>query len=191
MTEKVKVTQEQAETIENLKRNGFTDESIIESHAKCPNGWMLSENTTLNRMSLLKLVDALRIGYEVEPQFKVGDWIVKLNGECFMRGEKVMKVTEVKDNCIYFGVGRYLTCRYIRLATPEEIKTEKERRLWKSIGREIGEFRIGDMIEMERQLGFKIYLDRQIEVAKHSHQDGKVTGFFPAESFISFEEVKS
>jgi hypothetical protein len=190
MSEKVKLTQEQDTRLKEMLGDVmYSKDSILTQHSK---GWREKYKTCLNTLSLSQLARVLYEpnSYEVDLQFKVGDWVVS-------KGDRENRIKVVKT---VHGEGisactnsACVSTHYsnFRHATPEEIKAEKERQLWNSIGREIGEFKIGDTIELDRQLGFKIYLDRQIEVAKHSYQDRKVTGFYPSESFISFESEES
>lgn len=72
---------------------------------------------------------------------------------------------------------------FIRHATPEEIKVEQERLLWKSINREVGEFRSKDIRINEN--GEPIIVN-DTKHARMLFEKGKVKGFYPAESFISF-----
>ncbi|MEK3995660.1 hypothetical protein MKY29_12965 [Psychrobacillus sp. FSL K6-2365] len=202
MTEKVKLTQEQAEAIEYLKKGKFSDESIIGAHARNPNGWILEANVNLNRMPLLKLVDALRIGYEVEQQFKVGNWVVrKTNQEDERLPFRTGRVFKIKG----FINGHYLDneefrhdSEALRYATSEEIKAEIERQLWKSIGREVGELKENDLVIYENKY-FRLFKNMGCEIygfhmdpvyASKLYGNGNLKGFYPAESFISFESVE-
>lgn len=199
MTEKVKLTSVQVDAIEHLKKGKFSDESIIDAHVRNPNGWTLDENVALNRMPLIKLVDALRIGYEVEPQFKVGDWVVRTTNQeddrLPFRTGRLFKIQNALN-------GRYLDKEEfrhdpeaLRHATLEEIKAEKERRLWKSIGREVGELKERDIVIYENKY-FRLFNNMGCEIygfhmdpvyASKLYGHGNIKDFYPAESFISFE----
>ncbi|MFJ7971286.1 hypothetical protein [Psychrobacillus sp. NPDC096389] len=187
MTEKVMLTREQADGIEHLKKRKFSDESIIGAHVRNPNGWLLDENAALNRMPLIRLVDALRSGYEVEPKYQVRDWVVYRSFDAGNVIVKIIDIQYVHSRVQFETLSGWKAIRDIeRHATPEEIKSEKERRLWKSIGRKVGKFHNGDFgISYDGE--HPDFVPRLIDL----HSEGKLLGFYPAESFISFEEVDS
>jgi hypothetical protein len=73
MSEKVKLTQQQADALEKMFELGINTKSrIIELHVKLPDGWK-DHCTPLNDMDLDDLITAIYIGYEVEqtPEDKV------------------------------------------------------------------------------------------------------------------------
>lgn len=118
-------------------------------------------------MPLLKLVDALRIGYEVEQQFKVGNWVVrKTNQEDERLPFRTGRVFKIKG----FINGHYLDneefrhdSEALRYATSEEIKAEIERQLWKSIGREVGELKENDLVIYENKY-FRLFKNMGCEI---------------------------
>ncbi|QNK87781.1 DUF1642 domain-containing protein [Sporosarcina sp. resist] len=197
MTEKVKVPRGVDDAIKWAREKGYTDCGIILATQFVPikfnfeviARWMVDgENDD-------RLLDALVNGYEVEPEYKVGDWVVFVD---ILGASLVGKVEGFNDGGFIRTDIRlddmpkqWFLAKSLRHATPEEIKVEQERRLWAGIGRGIKEFRIGDTVELTRQLGFKIYLEKQIEVAEKQYELGVVTGVYPGESFISFEECDS
>lgn len=192
MAEKVKITQEQANALEWLQKiegeeMGWEQGRLIKSHAKDINDWH-DEAIALRGMPLLTLVDALRIGYEIEPEYKVGDWIAFTEGhEKSGRVYQVAQLTENLANIDYAdGFASWWPINEFRHATPEEIRTEKERRLWKTIGREVGEFK--DKDKGIHACGVSIHDKSSI---KKCYEGGTLKGFYPAESFISFEEGDS
>jgi hypothetical protein len=88
MSEKVKITKEQAEAIEHLLNTPFCDkyknnpECIISTHANNKanrNNWWIGKSTPLNDMTLDTLIRALYIGYEVEKsnEEKAVEWMVR------------------------------------------------------------------------------------------------------------------
>ena len=134
---KVKITQEQARAIEERKRTNLLDLSIIH-HV---NGkWKGATNYVLNDLTLDELIRALYIGYEVEETFEVGDWIVNIYNE------DVGIVTELGSSYLKYDDGLSDGFHNFRHATPEEIAEEKQRRLWYENGREVGEFKLNDVI---------------------------------------------
>lgn len=142
---KVKLTQEQADAIESTI--GFYNdiERIIELHVNAKDSW-IKKSEALKELSLFELVNALCIGYEVKPDFEVGDWVVAESGH--WKGS----IGELKNHFIFLGKSRYdfltgsIEEESIRHATPEEIATEKERRWWAKHDRGVWELREGDIL---------------------------------------------
>ena len=143
--EKVKVTREQAEAIEWALKysNVYADKpnELLQRHgyAKYNDDGFSQKLTPLNDLETIDLAKVLLGNYEVEPEFKINDWIThKVDGT-------VGKVTKTEP-CLRTdkGMGGYLDG--FRLSTPEEIKQEKERRWWKKHGRGVWELRKGDVL---------------------------------------------
>lgn len=200
--EKVKLTQAQANAIDELRnRKAWDDEKIIGVHANAPNNWY--RLSALNGLPLLTLVDALRIGYEFEPEYKVGDWVARLDGNTFypkgaVRAVEILSVEEGHCGSERVMHGENMEwgtpVTHIRHATPEEIKVEQERRTWAKIGREPGEFRKGDIVidstgKTYRLItGVELYpepCDLLIPLVMNWYDHNAIEGFWPAESFIS------
>lgn len=179
MMEKVKLMPAQADAIEKaLKYNGEDKEQLINKHAD--NKWITDTYSALNDLSQADMARAVLIGYEVEEEYKVGDKIVHLHD----RHPGVYTVREVHFHGVLVGEFFDLEFRIkdIRHATPEEIKAEQERRVWAGIGREVGEFCDGDFAFS----GYTGYHSHEATVLKDWYDKGKLKGFYPAESFISF-----
>ena len=191
MTGKVELTRKQADAIEYFK-NKLGDERIIMLHAEMlldSEHEQIDQQENLDGISLLTLVDALRIGYEVEPQYKVGDWIVfenAVNVSLVCAIENVGNSSVDTDYVGSNGCKQSFNKNRIRHATPEEIKSEKESRLWAKIGREVGEFK-----EQDTGFDYDGILVPGITALTQVYSKGELQGFFPAESFISFEECDS
>src|SRR5699024_3825332 len=110
-----------------------------------------------DELTTQQVVDAYFGGYEVEETFKVGDWVVK--GYEGNRGEVIGKVEGITEST--YGIeelhgiwSNFLKHKTIiandgdiRHATPEEIADEKQRRWWSKHGREVYEFKSGDLID--------------------------------------------
>lgn len=127
--EKVVITQEQANAIEWVMK--FSDKSsTVEEHIEYrleESGWKLDDLKPLNELSTDYLIRALYIGYEVEPEFKVGDWVV-----CEVPEGASSNIYKVTDNAGYSVnldnmYGNFKKNK-IRHATESEIAEEKERR---------------------------------------------------------------
>lgn len=153
--EKVVLTQEQADEIEIQKKEFRTSDVVVRR--------ILTENMYTNRhevfhsMTIDDVIRALYIGYEVEKNFEVGDWVV-VDGYSEDYDGKILEITE-----IYKGALNLRYCKFspstdgghnfcldsvtdIRHATPEEIEGEKERRWWKKHGRDVWELKINDIV---------------------------------------------
>lgn len=182
MTEKVKVTQKQFEALEHRKKQAkyFSSERIIRCHVECDDDW-LEGFKGLNKMPLIKLIDALRIGYEIEQEYKVGD---------FVAHKETGVVKEVTGDLETFFNRHYFDKVNLRHATPAEIKGEKERRLWKSTGRGVGEFKDFDSVRLRNGTSFTVGVTLLMPEINNQYDKGNITGFYPAESFISFVEVE-
>ena len=140
MSEKIKVTQKQADAIEEYKRcqrSNHYQESVNKQRynlylAKC-----------LLDLTSSEFMDALYIGYEVEPVFEVGDWVKSLVGKGTGKIKDIDKYDYYTDFA-FVSSKRDLTIRH---ATPEEIAEEQERRWWNKHGRELREVKKGDLLK--------------------------------------------
>ncbi len=139
MTEKVKITREQAKVIES--KMAFRHMSI-KYHVM--NNWDTDYERCLNNLTLDELIRAFYIGYEVEPKIKVGDFV-----EIEMFGtRKVFEVTGVKGNAIAINGGTEYNEYYVsRILTDEEKRKEKQHRWWAKHGREVKEVKKGDIVK--------------------------------------------
>lgn len=194
---KIKVTQEQANVIRHLEEN-YTKGQIVKQHVMSV--WRNAYDS-LNKMNLDEVCLSLYEGYEVEPQYKVGDWVVANWQDAEKEAYLVESVSEYGIASIDNLEGNYYPSNeHLRHATPEEIAAEKNRRLWKSIGRGVGEFKIGDLyVDSE----YTIYLVSDTEEVTYDqpgllnasygtvrqwHSEGNFKGLYPAESFTRFED---
>ena len=153
--EKVKVTAKQAAEIEHYKQKGEEQiDYLIDIHSlnKRP-------DLAIAKMKPSQLVRALHFGYEVEPEFKVGDWVVNANGT-------IGKITNINEFGEFEGFWEKteMLCEkdnFVRHATPSEIAEEKERRWWAKHGRNLWELRKGDLL-IDKHFG-KIAEVREVE----------------------------
>lgn len=184
MTEKVKVTAEQAKILENICGAVGKESMIKKKVLKDP--WRLRKNLFLNDLSLDEFIRALYIGYEVEPQYKVGDWVA-----CeYEDGVWIAQIEKIEGEKVFarweFDRLDWNYIYDIRHATPEEIKAEKERRVWAGIGREVGELRIGDAYVYKNEAMQYVDVEDRVRTVRNMYLDGHLKGFYPAESFIEF-----
>ncbi|MEK5070745.1 hypothetical protein [Sporosarcina sp. FSL K6-1508] len=200
MTEKVKLPQAVAEAITSMRDSEISDFGIVAFVSRWngaePDGAKVIRDWSFQNDSAGKLLSALVNGYEVDPEYKVGDWVARIDGKnIYPKGE--IKVVEVfagierlgKREMVRHGTdGEWgIPVAQLRHATPKEIKAEQERRVWAGIGREVGEFRDGDFGE---HVSGREQSESQ-EYLSDWYKRGRLKGFYPAESFISFEEVES
>lgn len=156
MSEKVKVTKEVAEAIEKIRNRGFTNYGII----GCLRDDLNTDFVLSNEVKLLKetfrypkqvdtFVKAVVVGYEVEPEFKIDDWVVVENhgDEWIAKVAKVYCERSVYvDCCPYVDNKNCYAFSKLRHATKEEIAQEKKRRFWSGLGRYVEQYRDSDII---------------------------------------------
>src|SRR5699024_5409243 len=121
--EKVKLTRDQRQTVKNFMNNG----NILK--------------LTVNELD--KVIDG---EYEVESEFKVGDWVLDVY-------EGITRIDSKEKEGLWIGEGTLTWVNYdgecyerLRHATPEEIAEEKQRRWWAKHGREVWELRENDLL---------------------------------------------
>lgn len=142
---KVKLTQEQADMLEELKKH-YAHEQILITNIR---GRLQNEHFNYTHMKLAEesvdsLIKALYIGYEVEPEIKIGDFVdIGLFGV-----SKIAEVTDVKGNAIAInGSDEYHEFKINRVLTDNEKQEEKQRRWWAKNDREEWEIREDDILE--------------------------------------------
>ena len=110
-------------------------ESVEEIVERCKNSWYnegkiagMTEGLTDDEKYQQGWHDALEKQGEqkpadmVEPKFKVGDWVVKKDGEKFFGGSKVAQITKIDKEQYWFDCGTWLEDEDIRLWTIEDAK---------------------------------------------------------------------
>lgn len=141
MTEKVKIPQEVADAIQWIaSETGRDHEDIIRDHAVRSDRWM-NGATALNNVPFLTLVDALRIGYEVEqPPIYVGDFAARIKSRRIIerpsdRAGVAFRVSALSldGNRVTGSDGFSHHVNKVRHATPEEIKAGEECQKWAGI----------------------------------------------------------
>ncbi len=171
---KVKITQEQADAIEQLERHSSDDEIIARSVKGRLFGQPYNDcYDRLNELTLFTLVCALDKGYEVEPEFKAGQWIYDITD----KNKTVIEVAYVTDRRVHgfwktqhSDIDTHVAIENARHFTKAEIAKEKERRWWKKHGRDVWEIRQGDVLMATRRHIFEVTADPK------SHEFGCYTG---------------
>ena len=109
--------------------------------------------SSLKELSVGEVARALYIGYEVEPEFKVRDWVYRVSDKKIYRVDFVTEEGLILDdeNLWMFNekgndYGKHTPPEDVRHATPEEIKEEKDRRLFYRNGRKVWELRKNDIL---------------------------------------------
>lgn len=186
---KVVLSKEQAEAIEFAKEFRVWDFDDFMEHYPNYKGKHVAALKTVTRK---RLAYALLNGYEIEqPKLKVGDWAFWNDTRGIAKTPFILQDAS-KGNFFpdiwpspYCG-GESLKPSELRFATPEEIKTEKERRFWAELGREIGELKPRDGIRLISGESYTIGVSISVVDADDHFTAGKITGFYPAESFKRF-----
>ena len=158
---KVVLTKEQAEAIETLKKEKSFREIIkLNLHANTWGGTYVEKpKRIIVKMNFDDLIKALYIGYEVKPEFKVGDWVYHQSDGIVSQITRVNFNKLVSDAINTDGHKGWISCEDIRHATSEEIKQEKERRWWEKHGREVWELKEGDIL-VETALNFPVEIHK-------------------------------
>src|SRR5690625_443671 len=142
--EKVKLTPEQANAI----KKWINKELLI--IAKASGLFEHSTDESIAELTMEQLVKALYIGYEVEPEFKKGDYVMvkwkNREKEEFYRVVSIDPWGSIQIETLD-GVPNVSGHENTRHATPSEIAEEKERRFWNKFGREVNEYRAGDIVK--------------------------------------------
>ncbi|MHC8517023.1 hypothetical protein [Sporosarcina sp. ITBMC105] len=179
MTEKVKVTQRQADWLDRYKNEKEIAYAIdIQPHKKRPDSPIVDWPAS-------KVAEALYRGYEVEEEYEQGDWLQEHHGNIGI-------VTKVEGSKVwgYWNGSNFEAFAFkreiVKKLTPEEIKAEQERRVWARIGREVGEFHVGDYGLLGNYIFRKAVEGNDLVQLRDDYSKGKLIGFFPAESFIEF-----
>src|SRR5690625_4793528 len=175
---KVKLTQEQAEEIKKIEDIDYAINVL--SLNKRP-------DNHLAKLTIAEIAKALYIGYEVEPEFKVDDWVVSTLLDGYVgQIEEIIEIEGVTGDPKRIKVGSVL--HYpdsLRHATPAEIAEEKERIFWKKIGREVNQYKKADLVTVEGWEGVYEVTDY------HGNNDWLVTGDFAStENLVGSEALK-
>ena len=146
--EKVKLTREQADAIEKYKEVVYgTFDFLHDLASEHYIDFDLSDEE--KEREAIKLMRAFVTGeYEVEPEFKVGDWVVYKHDNTIWEIIGELYGGKVHYNITRNGKHKRSVHKdHIRLATPEEIAAEKERRWWKKHNRRVWELKKGDLLK--------------------------------------------
>lgn len=171
MSKKVILTKEQAEAIEwalnesDIYMNnpdGLLSYSAFAGRQQDEEFKFKYELKPINDMKISQLAKALYVGYEVEPEYMLGEYVVYLpdgkvykiyhipwTGKVHLRNGVNLIIDDVPVDKI-----RHATSEEIA----EEIAEEKERRFWRRNGRGLKEIKKGDVLKNEKGYVFVINL---------------------------------
>lgn len=178
--EKIKINQAQEEV---FKQYPNKEQLII---ARASGLLIQGQDEPIADMKLEDLIKSLYIGYEVEPELSVGDFVV------YVHDNTVWEVVgELYGGKVHYDITRNgkhqgsVHKDHIRLATPSEIAQEKERRWWAKIGRNKNEFEMADIVTFEDGNGL-------FEVVKvyGLHNVSITADFASSEIDVSVNEIK-
>jgi len=142
------ITQEQAGAIEKLKAEHFHS---LETLFKNPENYCLKDfEKPLLKLTPEKYHDALYIGYEVEPEFKAGQWIYDITD----KNKTVIEVAYVTDRRVHgfwktqhSDIDTNVAIENARHFTKAEIAKARERSWWAKNDRDVWEIREDDILE--------------------------------------------
>jgi hypothetical protein len=189
MTEKLKLTQRQGYCLENIS----SKKSVLKYHMEGKFG-NESYNVLLD-LTFDELAKALYVpdSYEVESDYKVGEW-AKYKVTSLAEGTRVVigVITNIAYGYVYIDNSyRGILLHRVEVPTPEEIKGEQERRAWAKIGREVNDFRVGDRYVNYLDNTYTIVSERQLDRVKQYYLKGEIKGIIPEGVTTFFEGVNN
>src|SRR5699024_8339131 len=137
MSEKVKLTREQAEAVE-IRRNMNMFENSIKCHIT--GQFKGDSNKALAELSLDEFIRALYIGYEVEESYEVGDCVVLDDGQ-------IVEIIEDGSCTVVVGwiINRLMYRDQINKSLIKRHATKQER-WWAKHGRNVWELKENDIL---------------------------------------------
>lgn len=174
---KVKLTQEKADVLEGVITRVGSNEHIVSMHADKEVPWG-QEEYAMNDFSLDTLIRALYIGYEVEQEFKAGQYVAHKHGNIGIITEVNESVLKVEHYC---GGVVYWTTDIVNHPTPEEISKYKQSRWWAKHGRKVWEIRDHDVLTHISAGGTYVVFYNSVETVM----------FYGGEANRAMEDVKN
>lgn len=176
----IQLTPKQHAALELYQSNGHTLEQFV-VHGK--NGFHGDyEPLKAFRIDVMARLLYQPDSYVVEESYAVGDRVKYPSDSGYVYGIYERR----NENVIYAYWGgsdrtTYVSAKIVERMTPEDIKDEQEHKVWKSIGRKVGEIKPGD-IGFD-PLGRHYQCMHEIQAL---HKDGDLFRLYPAGSFIEF-----
>ena len=152
MSEKVKLTREQAEAIKSIRgdiNGGFTPGNI---RTQLKKQWMSKPYATLNELPFEQFIVAVLGDYEVEGTFEVGDCVVLDDGQ-------IVEIIEDGSCTVVVGwiINRLMYRDQINKSLIKRHATKQER-WWAKHGREVWELRRNDLVSDKDGCSYTINL---------------------------------
>ena len=158
MMEKLVISEETKKDLEHLYFLQYEKDLLHNQFQKCANNERVAPvvahfyNKHLeNKITPQQFALLLCGWYVVEQPFQVGDWVYHKTST--LRNEYVGRLTNITSNNSgwidrSYKNGNQVSAKMkeLRHATPEEIAQEKKRRFWAELGREVDEYKIGDIV---------------------------------------------
>lgn len=203
----IQITKEQAKAIEELrkqKRHNTWDyiakrrSSIIDPFSK--------EYKPFNDMKLEDIISAFYEGYEVIEVIEKDKFVKSImTGNIYQVEDVENAMARLKGIVCKppFNFSEYIKLSNLELISEEEVQQAKEIQFWKKLGREVNELREGDTVHTEMDNVYRIISDDKTEseatlkisnakkwLSDDWSKGARIDGLYPAESFVSFEELK-
>ena len=151
------------ESGEKMRRNTWKSDSYIQLTKL---NHLLNEKQEQVTLPIYELFEDGWERYTPIPKIKEGDWVYVPSA----RHVNVKIVTAQTDKNWQFDDGQTIGLSFqedlvaIRLATESEIKTEKNRRKWASLNREVNKFKTGDIVKYGSDTLTHVLYQRKDEV---------------------------
>lgn len=175
---KIVISEEQNKAIEIYKKQG----SSLQQFTKFSHIW----NGPFSPLKSFTVDELARILYEPNSyevnqlEYIVGEWVTYPNVD---QGNNVVKISAIQyahGRVQFETVSGWRAIRDIkRGATIEEV-------FWAELGREVGQLKARDNIRLLNGKSHTVGVSICEMDADREFKDGRITGFYPAESFIKF-----
>lgn len=175
MGEKVILTQKQGIELAAMKYSGMSlEEWVNRKNNPC------EPRSCIDDLTLDEMAKALYAGdYEVEkPEIEIDDMVVRIDGQSFLDGGEIQRVTEIRDKVLILKTGYQYTWDFIRKATPEEIYWLHELKRKK-----VPDFKIGDVFVDRLNAGYRLNEEQNVKDFISYYEEDDFRGIYPAESF--------
>ncbi|PWU66555.1 hypothetical protein [Gracilibacillus dipsosauri] len=154
MSEKVKISRKIYNAISS-EIETTSEESLMLRHIKVKtrhdNSW-IGDFSVLNNLSIEDMAKIIYSdGYEVEEEWKAGDWVSFNHARYGKVTGKIISIDKEKEEVfIDKWIDNHRAKTHLALiekSTAQEIAQEKKRRFWAGIDREVDEYKHGDFIK--------------------------------------------
>lgn len=184
------LTLRQIGAIEDIKKQGLSVAAITK-HTRYDYS-VKDSDFCLKNLSLLDLIDALRVGYDAAPTYQVDQWVVTLDSTG--ASGQTCKISSISEHHVLLDNRFNHQFHEIRPASKKEALQERNLRIFQAMGRDSILVYEGDAVEYEGKLfqvqdnvtGALNLLSRVI-VVQLIH-DGRITAIYPVDAKYTFGE---